>query len=106
MCHCLDCQKRSGSVFAAQARWPSDQVEVSGRFDEWTRVSDDGTETRLFHFCPECGSTVFYTGSEQPGLVAVPIGAFADPSFPPPRISVYERRRHPWVAVPAETRRD
>ena len=106
MCHCLACQRRSGSAFAAQARWPSDRVEVSGRFHEWTRTSDDAEETRVFRFCPDCGSTVFYTGSEYPDLVAVPVGAFADPTFPPPRTSVWERRRHPWVSVPAEVRRD
>ena len=33
------------------------------------------------------------------GLVAIPIGAFADPDFPPPRFSVYEKRKHPWVAI-------
>ena len=32
-----------------------------------------------------------------PGFVAVPVGAFADPQFPAPRISVFERRRHHWV---------
>ena len=38
----------------------------------------------------------------MPDAVAVPIGAFADPAFPPPRISVWESRRHPWVAVPED----
>ena len=34
------------------------------------------------------------------GLIAVPVGAFADPTFPPPRISIYGVRRHPWTAMP------
>jgi hypothetical protein len=38
----------------------------------------------------------------MPDFVAVPIGAFAEPDFPPPTISVYESRRHPWLALPAE----
>jgi hypothetical protein len=41
-----------------------------------------------------------------PELVAVPIGAFADPAFPQPRVSVYESRRHPWVHVPEDVERD
>ncbi len=36
----------------------------------------------------------------DPDLVAVPVGAFADPTFPPPRVSVYGERRHSWVALP------
>jgi len=34
------------------------------------------------------------------GRVAVAVGAFADPAFPPPRASVYDSRRHPWVTLP------
>jgi hypothetical protein len=39
ICHCLDCQKRSGSAFAAQARWPEAQVMVSGRAKTWERIA-------------------------------------------------------------------
>jgi hypothetical protein len=100
MCHCLACQRRTGSAFAIQARFPADQVHVSGRFNEYIRASDhSGAVT--FHFCPICGATVFYTTADVPGVVAVPVGAFADPSFPPPTISVFESRRHRWIAVPA-----
>jgi hypothetical protein len=36
--------------------------------------------------------------------VSVAVGAFADPSFPAPRVSVYDSRRHPWVQLPPNTR--
>jgi hypothetical protein len=100
MCHCLACQRRTGSAFAIQARFPSDRVHVAGRHNDYVRVSDEGEE-RTFRFCPDCGATVFYTTGDAPDLIAVPVGAFADPSFPPPTVSVYESRRHPWVALPA-----
>ena len=99
MCHCLACQRRTGSAFAIQARFPADRVRVAGRYTAYVRISDEGEE-RTFNFCPDCGATVFYTTAAQPDLVAVPIGAFADPTFPPPRVSVYESRRHPWVSLP------
>ena len=105
MCHCLACQRRTGSAFGIQARWPAEQVRIEGRHTSYTRISDDGEE-RTSSFCPECGATVFFqTDSER---IAVPIGAFADPAFPPPTISVWESRRHPWVSVPngAEQRED
>src|SRR5947207_217477 len=102
MCHCLACQRRTGSAFGIQARFPEERVRVEGKAHEYVRVSDGG-EPRSFHFCPECGATVFYRLASAPGLVAVPIGAFADPDFPPPTISVYESRRHPWVAVDTAT---
>jgi hypothetical protein len=76
-------------------------VRITGRHSVYVRTSDDEGEGRSFHFCPDCGSTVFYTVSSAPDAVAVPIGAFADPSFPAPTIAVYESRRHPWLALPA-----
>ena len=98
MCHCLACKRRTGSAFGFQARFASTRVHVVGRYSDYVRTSDEG-ETRTFHFCPDCGATVFYTLSTVPDVVAVPIGAFADPSFPPPTVSVWESRRHPWLAV-------
>jgi hypothetical protein len=99
MCHCLACQRRTGSAFGLQARFPADRVRVVGRHSDYVRTSDWGEE-RTFHFCPDCGATVFYVTATGPDVVAVPVGAFADPSFPPPTVSVYESRRHPWLSVP------
>jgi len=42
---------------------------------------------------------VFYENDDSTGLIAITIGAFADPSFPQPLFSVWERRRHPWLPV-------
>jgi hypothetical protein len=100
MCHCLACQRRTGSAFAIQARFMSEHVRIDGRSSDYVRTSDDG-EDRTFHFCPDCGATVFYSLSAVPDVIAVPIGAFAEPSFPPPTVSVFESRRHPWLAVTA-----
>jgi hypothetical protein len=106
MCHCLACQRRTGSAFGMQARFTSEHVQVSGRSTEFVRTSDDGSKDITFHFCPDCGATVLYICSDAPELIAVPIGAFADPSFPPPTVSVFGSRRHPWVSVPAATQHD
>jgi hypothetical protein len=100
ICHCLACQRRTGSVFGAQARFAPEQVQASGRSNEFVRAPDDGDGLYTFHFCPDCGSTVYYTSSEDPDLVAVAVGAFADPSFPPPIRSVWEVRQHAWVVLP------
>ena len=98
VCHCLECQKRSGSAFATQARWPDDRVTLSGRYSEWERVADSGHRAR-YRFCPDCGSTLAYTIEGWPGVIAIPVGNFADPDFPAPRFSVYEHRKHAWVEV-------
>jgi len=106
VCHCLACQQRTGSVFAALAGFAA-PYSVSGTATEYVRAGDHGARFR-FRFCPVCGSNVFHTeeGYEH-RFVSVAVGAFADPSFPPPEDSVYDCRRHPWVQLPPDcTRHD
>ena len=98
VCHCLDCKRRSGSAFAYQARWPEEQVRISGEHKTWERVADSGNKA-CFLFCPNCGSTVAYTSEGMPGTIAIPAGGFADVDFPAPGVSVYEERKPNWVEI-------
>ena len=101
MCHCLACQRRTGSAFGVQARFRRDQIAgIEGRWSEYVRVADSGNSVR-FRFCPACGSTVYWELDAFPELVAVAVGGFADPGFPPPRHSVHEANRHAWAMHPA-----
>lgn len=101
ICHCLECQKRTGSVFAAQARFPADRVAITGDSATWSRTGDSGG-TAIFHFCPTCSAILYWEFREMPEFLAVPVGAFADPAFPPPTVSVYEERQHPWAFAAGE----
>jgi hypothetical protein len=65
------------------------------------RVGDAGT-TITHRFCPKCGATVAYELADMPGVIAIPVGAFADPGFAAPTYSVYEARKHGWVVVPSD----
>ena len=82
-----------------QARFPVERARIEGRATDYVRISDEGEE-RTFSFCPDCGATVYYR--TEPEMVAIPIGAFADPTFPQPWISIYETRRHPWLGLPED----
>jgi len=98
VCHCLECQRRTGSAFGVQARFPRANVTVEGPYKTYERVGEGGLWAR-YHFCPDCGSTVFYENEDVPDAFAIPVGAFADPGFPPPTRSIFEKRRHEWVKV-------
>ncbi|WP_082541719.1 MULTISPECIES: GFA family protein [unclassified Rhizobacter] len=101
ICHCLACQRRTGSVFGQQARFHREHVSLAGVSTEFVRVGDEGSRVR-FHFCPHCGSTVYYELEGLEAFLAIPVGAFADPGFPPPSVSVYEERMHGWVVPPVD----
>jgi hypothetical protein len=99
MCHCLECQRRTGSTFGVQAWFPREQVRlVRGADKRYARQADSGRVV-TFYFCPECGGTVFWEAEQRPDLIAVAIGMFADPDFEGPSLSVWERRQHPWTVA-------
>lgn len=76
-------------------------MTASGASATYVRVGDSGG-TITFRFCPSCGSTVYFEIDKMPGFIAVPVGAFADSTFPSPTFSMYEARKHSWVNVPDE----
>ncbi|MEZ5833675.1 MAG: GFA family protein [Dongiaceae bacterium] len=98
LCHCLDCQRRTGSTYGIAAFFPRGEISAEGRATTFTRSSDSGYPV-VFHFCPDCGSTVFWEPARKPDAIAVAVGAFADPAFPSPTQSVWNERRHPWVLL-------
>lgn len=101
ICNCLACQRRTGSVFAALAGFAV-PYSVSGTATEYVRTGEQGAQF-VFRFCPVCGSTVYHTEVGNERCISVAVGAFADPAFPAPTVSVYDSRRHPWVQLPPGT---
>jgi hypothetical protein len=101
VCHCFACQRRTGSVFGAQARFLRQAVEIAGTGTEYVRNGDEGGSTR-FTFCATCGATVFFVTEGREDSIAIPVGAFSESRFPAPTYSVYEDRMHPWVTMPED----
>lgn len=99
LCHCRECQRRTGSSYGIAAFYAREKVGVSGKFRDYVRQSDGGHAV-VQHFCPDCGSTVFWEPGRKPHMVAVAVGAFADPAFPAPAKQVYTEHRHSWLVLP------
>lgn len=99
LCHCLACQRRTGSTYGIAAFFARDSVTATGETTRFSRPSDSGYVV-THHFCPRCGSTVFWEPSRKPDVVAVAVGAFGDPAFPAPGKGVHGEHRHAWVTAP------
>ena len=98
VCHCLECQRRTGSVFGVAVFFARCRVRISGETRVYDRGSDSGFSV-MHHFCPQCGTTAFWYPSRKPEMVAVALGCFADPTFQTPQQQVYEHYRHAWVTL-------
>jgi len=100
-CHCMECQRRTGSVVGVGAYYPAGQLKISGASKLFVRDAPDGRKMRN-HFCPNCGTCVYWEADLRRGLIGVAVGAFGDPDYPSPMRSVWEQSRHGWVGLSAE----
>ena len=111
LCHCNACQLRTGTMFAVQGRFPRAKLKITGKSTKWTFPSESEKAAKYpscysggatFHFCPVCGSTVYWDIATAPDFVGVAIGTFTDPTFPPPKISGFESYGHKWAMKAAD----
>jgi hypothetical protein len=80
------------------AYYPAEAVTISGTTREFTHAAASGGDIHN-HFCPQCGSTVYWKLSSLPALIAVAVGAMAEPKYPAPAVSVFEEMKHDWVRI-------
>jgi hypothetical protein len=83
--------------------FPKEQVRIVGSSKAYVRDGREGRKVRAC-FCPDCGTTVFWYPEIAPDAIGIALGAFADPSFPAPALSIWEETKHPWVAFQHEPR--
>lgn len=97
VCHCGECQRRTGSAFAANTYFRKEQVRTEGVAKVYVRDGQDGRKVRI-HFCPQCGSSVYWDADFLPRHVGIAYGAFGpDAALPPPTLSAWEEGRHSWI---------
>lgn len=101
MCHCSLCQRRTGTSYNLGAWFNLADVEISGETNTYFRDNGDTGMELTYHFCPNCGSNIYWTVSARPDEAGVAVGCFADKDFPAPTITYYGKDRHEWLAQPS-----
>ena len=111
LCQCYECQKRTGTVLSVQTRIPREQVTIEGHSTTWAFPSEGGEPVTFrscdsggatYHFCPECGSTVYWDIAVAPDVIGVAVGTFTDPTFPPPMIAGFAAYGAAWAMNPSD----
>ena len=98
VCHCRDCQKFTGSVFAALVIVPKEALTLSGSLKMFAGVGGSG-KSILRHFCTECGSSIAEEPGSRPGMVILTVGTFDDPTIATPAREIFHDDAVPWVQV-------
>jgi hypothetical protein len=98
-CHCLNCQRQTGSAFVINALIEADRVEVLQGDPEPVGVPrDDGSEQRIYR-CPSCHVAVF-SEYGRPEVKFVRAGTLDDPSSVSPDVHIFTKSKLPWVTLP------
>jgi hypothetical protein len=79
-------QRRTGAIIHNGSRWLKSQVRIEGEHKIYARKGDSGSEIR-FHFCPNCGSSVFWEGRSvaSAGIDSLRVRGVAIDLTPPTR---------------------
>jgi hypothetical protein len=94
-CHCLDCQRASGTGHMSNAIFREADVQVAGTTASYASTSDSGNVLTR-HFCPTCGGRVFLYSKARPGMIVMAAGAFDDSSWFAPELVLFTKRRPHW----------
>lgn len=100
VCNCLACQKRTGAPFGTGAYFHQSAMTVEGETKTWGRVAPTGRKLEN-HFCPDCGTTIYWTLEMRPGFVGTAYGAF-DTDLPGPTRVIWTEHQHNWIIFPAD----
>jgi hypothetical protein len=101
-CHCLNCQRQTGSAFVINALIEADRVELlAGEPQQVDVPRDDGTTQKIFR-CPICQVAV-YSDYGRSDIRFVRAGTLDDPSQLTPDVHIFTRSKQEWIELPAST---
>jgi hypothetical protein len=104
ICHCRDCQKFSGSAFAALVPVSKEKLTLSGTLKTFSSLGGSGNPI-LRHFCPECGSSIAEQPGTRPDILVLNVGTLDDPAMAQPSREIFHDDALPWVEVRGEIQR-
>jgi hypothetical protein len=100
-CHCLDCQRQTGSAFVLNALIETDRIEhLSGEPVAVSMPTDSGRPHDIYR-CPTCLTAVWSDYGRRPALRFVRVGTLDDPTALAPDVHIFTRSKQPWVGLPA-----
>ena len=99
-CHCLNCQRHTGTAFVINLLIEASRVEVlNGAPQPVTMPLNGGSPNRIFR-CPTCLVAVWSEYGGRAQVLFVRGGTLDDPSSVSPNVHIYTRSKLPWVRLP------
>jgi hypothetical protein len=99
-CHCRDCQRATGTAFAAAMLVPANAVEIVGNVNYYDVICDSGKIIGR-GFCPNCGSRLF-SKPPLPEFLGIMAGSLDYPSEFQPSMDIYTSSAQHWGCMNPE----
>ena len=99
-CHCLDCQRQTGSAFVLNALIETARVQLLGQEPVRFEMPTDSGQPHGIYRCAACGVAVWSEYGGVAKLRFVRVGTLDDPRAMPPDVHIYTRSKQPWIALP------
>jgi hypothetical protein len=103
-CHCRDCQRATGSAYAAIVVVPKAAVRIEGELRYQKTIGDSGKAVER-GFCPACGSPVAVRLEKLPDILGLQAGSLDDPSLHRPAMDLFTESAQPWDHTLGETKK-
>jgi len=88
-CHCDDCRKATGSAYATNLFFKEEQIKILQGTPKKFEHLADSHNTMIKEFCSDCGSQVFGSGANRPGVKNIKVGSIDDARFVKPQVNLY-----------------
>jgi hypothetical protein len=98
-CHCLNCQRQTGSAFVINLLIETERVELLAGEPEPVKVPRSGGKNQVIWRCPTC-QIALYSKYTTPRLRFVRAGTLDDPARYEPDVHIFTRSKLPWVTLP------
>ena len=99
-CHCLDCQRQTGSAFVLNALIETDRIELRGEAPEPVSMPTDSGRPHDIYRCAVCKVAVWSDYGRRPKLRFVRVGTLVEPHSITPDAHIFTRSKVPWVKLP------
>jgi hypothetical protein len=99
VCHCTDCQSRTGSAFGVSIQVPGNTFKMTGKPTTYVKTTAESGNPRLQAFCPTCGSSIYSTtpGEGQQAFYMVRVGILRESNELAPKRQNWVRSARKWV---------
>jgi len=98
-CHCLNCQRQTGSGFVINVLIETDRVQLLAGEPQSVAVPRSGGKKQKIWRCPTC-QIALYSQYTSPRVRFVRAGTLDDPAAVAPDVHIFTRSKLPWVMLP------